>query len=310
MSGYQPDFTWVGPDREKSEEIEAPSVSFWRDSMRRLWANKTARICLGFLLIIILMAIFVPILSPYSTKAMNTAENYLKLFSKDSLGNFHIFGTDKFGRDVWVRLWDGTRVSLIIAFAAVAVNFALGAIYGGIAGYFGGLVDNLMMRFVEILDGIPYLIIIILLMMVMPRGIMTIIIAYATVGWTTMARLVRGQVMQLKEQEFILAAKTLGCSASRTIGRHLLPNTLSVVIVNMTLSIPGAIFTEAFLSYIGLGVPIPQTSLGIMASDGAQVYMREPQMLIVPALLICITMLSFNLLGDALRDAVDPKLRR
>ena len=309
MSEKRLDFTWVGPDREKSEDIGARSISFWKDAFRRLFQNKAAIVAIVVLTMIIVLAIFVPIFSKYTIMEMNTAESYLKWFSKDSFGNFHILGTDKFGRDVWVRIWDGARVSLIIAFAAVLVDFIIGAVYGGISGFFGGAVDNVMMRFLEVLVGIPYMIIIILLMMVMKRGVMTIIIAYALVGWTDTARLVRGQILQLKEQEYIMAAKVMGASAFRMISRHLMPNTLSVMIVSLTLAIPGAIFTEAFLSFIGLGVPIPFSSWGILASEGVVVYMFQPQMLLAPAFLISITMLSFNILGDALRDAFDPKLR-
>lgn len=310
MENKKLDFTWVGVDSKKSEEVGLKSTSFWKDAFRRLFKSKTSIVVIVVLLVIIGLAIFVPIFSEFTIMEMNPAENYLKWFSSDSLGKFHILGTDKFGRDVWVRIWDGARVSLIIAFAAVVVDFVLGAVYGGLAGFFGGIIDNIMMRIVEVLVGIPYMIIIILLMMVMKRGIGTIIVAYALVGWTDMARLVRGQVLQLKEQEFVMAAKVMGGSPVRIIARHLLPNTLSVMIVNLTLAVPGAIFTEAFLSFIGLGVPIPYSSWGILASEGVVVYMFEPQMLLAPAFLISITMLSFNLLGDALRDAFDPKLRR
>jgi oligopeptide transport system permease protein len=214
------------------------------------------------------------------------------------------------GRDLWTRLWDGARVSLIIAFAAVVINFIVGAIYGGISGYCGGLVDNIMMRIVDLINGIPYMIIVMLLMMVFEPGMVTIIIAYSTVGWTGMARLVRGQVVQLKEQEFVMASKVMGGSPLRIIARHLIPNTLSVMVVNLTLSIPNAIFTEAFLSYIGLGVRAPQPSWGILASDGAAVMTVHPYVMIIPAIFISLTMLSFNLVGDALRDAFDPKQRK
>lgn len=167
-----------------------------------------------------------------------------------------------------------------------------------------------MMRIVEVINGIPYLIIIVLLMMVLPAGLWTIVIAYAVTGWTGMARLVRGQIIQLKEQEFVIAAQALGGGAGRIIARHLVPNTLSVVIINVTLAIPSAIFTEAWLSYLGLGVPVPLSSWGTLAQAGQQAFQTYPLQLVVPAAAICLTMLSFNLLGDGLRDAFDPKLRR
>ncbi len=310
MSKKELDFTWVGPDKEKGESVGSVSISYWKDAMNRLFANKAAVVCITILTIIILFAIFAPMFSQYNTTDMNPVDNYLSFFSKDSAGGMHIFGTDKFGRDYWVRMWSGAQVSLIIAFAAVIVNFVIGVVYGGIAGYFGGSLDNFMMRFVEVIIGIPYLIIVILLMMVLPKGILTIIIAYAIVGWTSMARLVRGQIVQLKEQEFVMAAKVMGGSPFRIIAKHLIPNTLSVLFVNLTLAIPSAIFTESFLSYLGLGIPIPYASWGTLASEGAEVFMQYPHMLFIPAILISVTMLSFNLLGDGLRDAFDPKLRR
>ena len=183
-------------------------------------------------------------------------------------------------------------------------------IYGGVSGYFGGIVDNIMMRIVEIINGIPYLIVVVLLMMVLPRGIFTMVIAYATTGWTGMARLVRGQCLSLKNQEFVVASEAMGAKAGRIIGKHLLPNALSVIIINVTLAVPSAIFTEAFLSYIGLGVPVPQPSWGMLAQEGASVFQSYPWQLWIPAIAIILTMLSFNLLGDGLRDAFDPRLRR
>ena len=180
----------------------------------------------------------------------------------------------------------------------------------GISGYIGGAVDTIMMRIVEIVNGIPYLIVVILLMMVLPKGIFTMVVAYGITGWTGMARLVRGQVLQLKSQEYIVAAEAMGAKSSRIIAKHLIPNALSVIIINVTLAIPSAIFTEAFLSYIGLGVPVPQPSWGVLAQGGQAVFMTYPYQLVVPAVAISLTMLSFNLLGDGLRDAFDPRLRR
>ena len=167
-----------------------------------------------------------------------------------------------------------------------------------------------MMRVVEVINGIPYLIVVILLLMVMPKGIFTLVIAYGITSWTGMARLVRGQILQLKSQEFVVAAEAMGANASRIIARHLIPNALSVIIINITMAIPSAIFTEAFLSYLGLGVPVPQPSWGVLAQDGQQRFMVYPYQLLIPACFISITMLSFNLLGDGLRDAFDPRLRR
>ena len=305
------DFEWVGPDAGNAEAIARPSISYWKDALNRLFRNKTAVVCIVFLTIIILCALIIPEFAPYRMSEQHithTSKGWM--FTDPVDGHLHMFGTDALGRDIFVRVWSGARVSMFIAFTAVAVNFLIGVIYGGIAGYFGGTIDIVLMRIVEIINGIPYLMIVILLMTIMKPGMATIIIAYATVGWTGMARLVRGQIVGLKEQEFVIAAKAMGASPARIIAKYLLPNILSVVIINITLAIPGAIFTEAFLSFIGLGVPIPRASWGTLANEGIRVFQQYPVQLLVPAFFISLTMLSFNLLGDALRDAFDPKLRR
>lgn len=304
-------FEWVGANISESESISKASTSYWKDAMKRLSKNKAAMVCLVFIGIILLLAIFVPIFSPYTVSEQHYAHTNAGMFFKDATdGHIHLFGTDTLGRDIFTRLWHGARISLFISFTAVFVNFLIGVVYGGISGFLGGAVDNVMMRIIEIINGIPYLIIVILLMMVLPSGVMTIAIAYALVGWTNMARLVRGQIMSLKEQDYIVAAKVMGAKPSRIISKHLIPNTLSVVIVDITLEVPSAIFTEAFLSFIGLGVPVPWASWGTLANDGIKVFQLYPTQLIIPAVCISLTMLSFNLLGDGLRDALDPKLRR
>ena len=309
-------FGWVGADPEHREGISRPSTTYWRDAMGRLFKNKVALVCLILVCLILLSCIIIPFISPFSSRDQHLGELNKPFFTQctdaeyGTEGHMHFFGTDKLGRDLMTRAFEGGRVSLMIAFAAVFVNLIIGMIYGGISGYFGGMVDNIMMRIVEIVNGIPYLIVVILLMMVLPKGIFTMVVAYATVGWTGMARLVRGQALSLKNQEFVVAAEAMGAKASRIIARHLLPNTLSVIIINVTLAVPSAIFTEAFLSYIGLGVPVPQPSWGMLAQEGSQVFQTYPYQLWIPAIAISLTMLSFNLLGDGLRDAFDPKLRR
>lgn len=306
-------FQWVGPDAELREGISRPSTTYWKDAMGRLFKNKVAIICAVIIAIMILCSVIVPMVSPFEGREQHYSHTNAGFWTvcTELEGNpVHIFGTDTLGRDLFTRVWDGGKISLFIAFAAVFINFVVGIIYGGISGYFGGAIDNIMMRIIEIINGIPYLIIVVLLMMVLPQGLWTIVIAYATVGWTGMARLVRGQIMQLKEQEYVIAAQAMGGKASRIIARHLIPNTLSVVIVNVTLAIPSAIFTEAWLSYLGLGVPVPYSSWGILAQSGAAAFQTYPIQLAVPAVCICLTMLSFNLLGDGLRDAFDPRLRK
>ncbi len=304
-------FEWVGANATEAEKISRPSTNYWKDAMHRLSKNKAAMVCLFVIIVIGLLSAFVPVLSPYTISEQHLTHTDAPMFFTDATdGHMHLFGTDTLGRDIFTRTWSGGRVSLFIAFAAVFINFVIGVIYGGISGYLGGAVDNALMRIIEIINGIPYLIIVVLLMMVIPPGAMTMVIAYAAVGWTGMARLVRGQIMSLKQQDYVIAAKVMGARPTRIIGKHLLPNTLSIVIVDLTLAIPSAIFTEAFLSYIGLGVPVPMASWGILANDGSRVFQMYPSQLIIPAICISLTMLSFNLLGDGLRDALDPKLRR
>jgi len=304
-------FERIGPDTAETRTLTGTNTSYWKDAMRRLSRNKAAMAALIIIIIITLFSIFVPFFSPYTMSEQHLSHTDAPVGFKDPTdGHMHLFGTDSLGRDIFTRVWYGGRISLFISFSAVFINFAIGIIYGGIAGYVGGTVDNIMMRIIEIVNGIPYLIIVVLLMMVLSAGTMTMVIAYATVGWTGMARLVRGQVMSLKQQDYVVAAKVMGSRSARIIGKHLLPNTLSVGIVNITLSIPSAIFTEAFLSYIGLGVPVPLASWGTLANEGSRVFQLYPSQLIIPAICISLTMLSFNLLGDGLRDALDPKLRR
>mgnify|MGYP001075710151 CR=1 FL=1 len=304
-------FEELGVDRDNMEVIARPSISFWKDAMNRIKRSKTAMVCLVLLLILVLGAIFVPIFSPLDYETQDVAfSNQPPMAVNPTTGETHIFGTDSLGRDIFVRMWSGARISLSVALAVAIIDCILGVIYGGISGYFGGTVDDVMMRIVEIISGIPYLIIVILLMAIFPRGLGTIIIAYSLTGWTGMARLVRGQVISLKQQEFLIAAKAMGAKPGRIISRHLVPNILSVIIVNVTLDIPSVIFTEAFLSMLGLGIAPPKASWGSLANDGIAVFQMYPTQLLFPAIFICITMLSFNLLGDQLRDAFDPKLRR
>lgn len=304
-------FEVIGSDSENMESIARPSISFGKDALNRILKSKVAIVCMILLGLLILGAIFIPMFSSFNYSDQNVAFQHQPMFSKDPVtGAVHIFGTDELGRDIWVRIWCGARVSLTVAIAVALIDCLIGVVYGGISGFFGGTVDDIMMRIVEIISGIPYLIIVILLMTVLERGIGTIIVAYSLTGWTGMARLVRGQVVSLSQQEFVIAAKSMGAKPSRIIGLHLVPNVLSVIIVNITLDIPNVIFTEAFLSMLGLGIAPPKSSWGIMANSGIQVFQSYPTELAIPALFICVTMLSFNLLGDQLRDAFDPKLRR
>lgn len=297
-------FQPVAQNSLEQERIVRPSLNYWQDAWRRLKKNKLAMTGLTILIILSVFAIFAPLFSAndYATQRYDITNQ------KPSAE--HWFGTDDFGRDLWVRVWWGTRISLFIGILAAAVDLVIGVIFGGVSAYYGGRVDTVMQRFIEIIYAIPYLIIAILLIMVMGPGIFTIIFAYALTGWVPMARLVRGQLLALKEQEFVMAAKTLGASAKRIIFRHLIPNSLGVIIVQITFVVPTAIFFEAFLSFIGLGIRVPLASLGSLLSDGASAMRLFPHRLLFPTAVFSLILLSFNLLGDGLRDALDPKMRK
>jgi oligopeptide transport system permease protein len=220
------------------------------------------------------------------------------------------FGTDSLGRDVLVRQLYGARISLTVAFIATLVNFFIGIFYGGVAGYFGGNVDNVMMRIVEVISTIPLTLYVILMMVVLQSGFISIIVAIGTVFWVDMARIVRGQMLTLKNQDYVDAAKTMGASTWRILTRHLLPNTIGPILVTLTLLIPSAIFIESFMSFIGLGVSVPMASWGTLTSEAVETLRAYPYQLFFPAAAISLTMFAFNFLGDGLRDALDPKLRK
>lgn len=223
----------------------------------------------------------------------------------------YLLGTDKLGRDLWVRNLYGARVSLLVGITAALVNALVGVVYGAIAGYEGGKLDSVMMRFVDLLNSIPLMLIVILISVLFDRrDLFTIVLIIGLVYWVGMARQVRGQVMGLKEQEFILAAKTIGAKKSRIIFRHLVPNALGPIVVSMMMSVPSAIFTESFLSFIGLGVAAPMASWGTLANDALGGIRSFPYLLIVPAVSLAVTMFALNFVGDGLRDALDPKLRK
>ncbi len=291
-------------NHSNAEEIVRPSMSFWQDAWRRLKKNKMAMVSLVVLCLIMLACLIIPIVTGNNFQNQNTNLAH----QKPSGENW--FGRDELGRDIFLRIWVGGRVSILIGLVGTAISLTFGVLYGGISGYFGGIVDDIMMRIVEIIVGIPYMIVVILMSMALGEGLVPLIIALCLTSWTGLARLVRGQILQLKESEYIIAAKTLGTSHWHIIIKHLIPNTLSVIIVNTTFQIPGFIFAEAFLSFIGLGIQPPDTSWGAMAAVGQVNMSYYPHELLFPALAISITMLAFNLLGDGLRDAFDPKLRQ
>ncbi len=299
----QKNFEIVGGREEDTDVLSEKSISFWGEVMRAFIRNKLAIVGIVILAIIVIMAIFVPILSPYDY-AEQTG-----VYNSPPTAEFW-FGTDNLGRDVFVRSWVGARISLLIGISAAIINLVVGVVYGSVSGLIGGRVDNIMMRICDILNSVPELLIIILLLVVLQQGLVPMIIALSLTGWIRMARIVRAEVMSLKAQEYVLASRTLGASAAHLIRRHLIPNAMGSIIVTMTLQIPAAIFSEAFLSYIGLGVTPPLASWGTMASEGNEAILTAPWRLLFPALLISITIFGFNAVGDGLRDALDPKLRK
>ncbi len=302
---YSPElFQQVPKDIASAEAIVRPSVTYWQDAWRRLKQNKMAMVGLWTIAAILLIAIFGPMVSPYSYSDQDLASQ------NQGPSRAHWLGTDDLGRDMLTRLMYGARISLTVGIMASVLNLTVGVIYGGISGYYGGRVDNIMMRIVEILTAIPMLLYVILLMVILEPGLQNILIALGVVYWLSMARIVRGQVLSLKEQDFVLAARTIGASDWRIILKHLVPNAMGPIIVTATLNIPSAIFTEAFLSFIGLGVSAPMASWGALASDALQGFRTYPWQLFYPAIAISITMFAFNFLGDGLRDALDPKQRK
>lgn len=297
-------FRRVGTDEQKSETLVRPSISYWQDAVRRLKKNKVAMCSLVFLIFMILMCIFAPYIYPHAYNEQN-----IELTNQGPTAA-HIFGLDDLGRDIFARIWVGGRVSLAIGIVGALVSLVVGTLYGGISGFCGGIVDDIMMRILEILVGIPYMVVVIIVSVFLGKGMTSLMIALCLTSWTGLARLVRGEIIELKESEYVMAARVLGTPPFKIITRHLLPNTLSVIIINTTFSIPGFIFSEAFLSFLGMGIQPPLTSWGAMAALGQQQMTYYPHELIFPAVAISVTMLAFNLLGDGLRDAFDPKLRQ
>ena len=322
-------------DAEKAQQLtQRESTSFMRDAMRRLRKNKMAMACLWLLIVITLIAIIVPQFYPYSYTQQDVSGKHMAPFeySKKEQQRIargekvfpHIMGTDNLGRDYCIRVIYGTRISLMVGFISALIVVVIGIIYGAISGYFGGKVDMIMMRIVDIIYSLPDVLIVILLsvaikdvigmsksqlIMKLGAGMISIFIVFGLLYWVGMARQVRGQVLSIKEQEYVLAAQASGASAAHIIRKHMIPNCISVIIITAAMQIPSAIFTESFLSFVGMGVSMPMPSLGSLASDARSGLVSYPYLLMFPAASIFLIVLSFNLLGNGLRDAFDPKLR-
>ncbi len=321
------------------------STTFLKDGIRRFSKNKIAMASLIIMVVIVLIAIFVPMIYPYSygeqlgvQAGQNTDPSYNNLApfeygktEKERIANGekifpHIFGTDAHGRDYAIRVIYGTRISLLVGFFASIIVLIIGVVYGSISGYYGGKVDLVMMRIVDIIYSLPDLLIIILLSVVLKQrlgpaldgtifgklgtGMISIFIVFALLYWVSMARLIRGQILSIKQQDYVLNARSIGAKSGHIIRRHMIPNCISVIIISTALQIPSAIFTESFLSFLGLGVSMPMPSLGSLASDALDGIYSYAYRLVIPAIAICLIVLSLNLLGDGLRDAFDPKLKK
>ena len=287
--------------------VQIGGGGLWADSWQRLRRNRAAVTALGVLVALIVAAIVGPWLSPYALDHVDWSLGALA--TPPATAHGHWFGTDSNGRDLFVRVWAGTRVSLLVALLATAVSLVIGVAWGATAGYLGGRVDNWMMRFVDVLYALPYMFFVIILTVVFGRSLWLIFLAIGAVGWLTMARIVRGQALALRHREFVEAAIALGLPSRRIIARHIVPNVLGTVIVYATLTVPQVILFESFLSFLGLGVQEPLTSLGRLVAEGALEMESAPWLLLVPSAVLAVVLVCLNFLGDGLRDALDPRQR-
>jgi len=286
--------------------LDAPKGrSLTDDALRRLFANKAAMVSVFILAAIILIAFIGPYFVPWAYSTVD----WTAIRKPPDFEKLHYLGTDQNGRDLLARLLQGTQMSLIVAAVATLVSVVIGIVYGAVAGYFGGRVDAVMMRFVDIMYALPYILFVIILVVIFGRSPVLLFVGIGAIEWLTMARIVRGQTLSLKEREFIEAARASGAKPFTIIMRHIVPNLAGPVVIYATLTIPEIIITESFLSYLGLGIQEPQTSLGTLISEGAQVIEVMPWLLVAPAIMLVLLLLCLSYIGDGLRDALDPKDR-
>ncbi|MEW9123027.1 MAG: ABC transporter permease [Thermotaleaceae bacterium] len=297
-------FEKINGCEKENEVISRPSTSYWQDAWKRFKKDPLAMAGLITILLISAFALFYPMLSPYSYDGQNIA------IQNQGPSMEHWFGTDKFGRDIFIRILYGARISLTVGVVSAFISLIIGVIYGGISGYFGGKLDMVMMRIVDILIGLPSLLYIILIMIFLGNTIQSILLALCLTYWISTARMVRSQVLTLKHQDYVLAARIIGASDMKILFRHLIPNSMGPIIVTVTFLIPQAIFSEAFLSFLGIGIQVPMASWGTLANEAIPYIFTYPYQLLFPALAISITMFSLNFIGDGLRDALDPRLKK
>ena len=297
-------FRKLSKEEKNDEFIAIESKTFFQSVKAEFTKNKRAVFGLIVLVIVVLMAILGPVFSPFSYEEQNIALRNAAPTAQ------HIFGTDKMGRDIFVRILYGARISLGVGIVAAIVNLILGTLYGGIAGYVGGKTDMVMMRFVDIIYSVPSMLYIVLIMLWLGAGVSSIILGISITCWIGTARIVRSQVKSLREQEFTMAAFVLGASPKRILVKHLLVNAMGPIIVNITLMVPQAIFTEAWLSFIGVGISAPKASWGTLCDAASELIMVYPMQTIYPLVAICLTIISFNFVGEGLERALDPKRKR
>ncbi|MCD8022534.1 MAG: ABC transporter permease [Lachnospiraceae bacterium] len=293
----------IGYDEGEANRITRPAISYWQDAWRRLKKNPVAMTALVVLILLIVLVIVGPYIRGYDYVTMNVSEKNQGPSAK------YWFGTDYLGRDLFSRIWVGARASIIIALVATALKLVVGTAYGAVMAHFGGWVDDLMMRVIEVINSLPNLLLIILIMMVLGNNLFALLVALSITAWCSTARQTRGMIKQLKESEYVYAAEVMGASTGRIIIKHYVPNMLSILLLDASTSIPSFIFTEAGLSFLGIGLTSPAISLGVLISLGQQNMDFYPYQLFFPCFILCIIVMAFNLLGDGLRDALDPKLR-